>query len=316
VAGVCVLTGGRSLERAVSLRSASRVERALLALGHATDTIDMGPDLTSRLRAGGYDAAFICAHGPGGEDGTVQELCEMLGLPYTGAGVSASARCFDKALLKDELRRAGIATPPWLSFAGPALAQLGAGEALPDVADQLGLPLIVKPARMGSALGIGVARDEGELRTAVLSALAYDERVVVERFREGARDLAVGVLDAGDGPRTLPVVEAIPQGRQLYDFDARYTPGLTEFAAPADLDRELAEEAGRIALDAYRTMGVRGFGRVDLILSEEGIEVIDLPTIPGLTETSLLPMAAEAAGIGFDRLVATILASALCEDPA
>ena len=276
----------------------------------------MGPDLTSRLRAGGYDAAFICAHGPGGEDGTVQELCEMLGLPYTGAGVSASARCFDKALLKDELRRAGIATPPWLSFAGPALAQLGAGEALPDVAERLGLPLIVKPARMGSALGIGVARDEGELRTAVLSALAYDERVVVERFRDGARDLAVGVLDAGDGPRTLPVVEAIPQGRQLYDFDARYTPGLTEFAAPADLDGELAEEAGRIALDAYRAMGVRGFGRVDLILSEEGIEVIDLPTIPGLTETSLLPMAAEAAGIGFDRLVATILASALCEDPA
>ncbi|HVG68659.1 MAG TPA: D-alanine--D-alanine ligase, partial [Gaiellales bacterium] len=106
MAGVCVLTGGRSLERAVSLRSASRVERALLGLGHATDTIDMGPDLTSRLRAGGYDAAFICAHGPGGEDGTVQELCEMLGLPYTGAGVSASARCFDKALLKDELRRA------------------------------------------------------------------------------------------------------------------------------------------------------------------------------------------------------------------
>jgi D-alanine-D-alanine ligase len=124
------------------------------------------------------------------------------------------------------------------------------------------------------------------------------------------------VLDAGDGPRTLPVVEAIPQGRELYDFDARYTPGLTEFAAPADLDDELADEAGRVALEAYSTMGVRGFGRVDLIVSGEGIEVIDLPTIPGLTETSLLPMAAEAAGIGFDRLVATILASALCEDPA
>jgi len=261
VAGVCVLTGGRSLERAVSLRSASRVERALAALGHATDTIEMGPDLTSRLRTGGYDTAFICAHGPGGEDGTVQELCEMLGLPYTGAGVSASARCFDKALLKDELRRAGIATPPWLSFAGPTLAQLGAGEALPDVAARLGLPLIVKPARMGSALGIGVARDDGELRTAVLSALAYDERVVVERFRDGARDLAVGVLDEEAGPRALPVVEAIPQGRELYDFDARYTPGLTEFAAPADLDGELSGAAARIALDAYRALGGRGSGR-------------------------------------------------------
>jgi D-alanine-D-alanine ligase len=140
--------------------------------------------------------------------------------------------------------------------------------------------------------------------------------VVVERFRDGARDLAVGVLDEEAGPRALPVVEAIPQGRELYDFDARYTPGLTEFAAPADLDGELAGAAARIALDAYRAMGVRGFGRVDLILSEHGLEVIDLPTIPGLTETSLLPIAAEAAGIGFDRLVATILASALCEDPA
>jgi D-alanine-D-alanine ligase len=315
VAGVCVLTGGRSLERAVSLRSASRVERALSALGHRVDTIDMGPDLTPRLREGGYDAAFVCAHGPGGEDGTVQELCEMLGLPYTGAGVSASVRCFDKGLLKDELRRAGIATPPWMSFAGPALAQLGAGEALPDVARRLGLPLIVKPARMGSALGVGVARDEDGLRTAVLSALAYDERVVVERYREGARDLAVGVLDQGDGPRTLPVVEAVPQGRELYDFDARYTPGLTEFMVPADLG-DLEEPAHQVALEACRALGVRGFGRVDLILSAAGLEVIDLPTIPGLTETSLLPMAAEAAGIGFDRLVDTILASALCEDPA
>jgi D-alanine-D-alanine ligase len=315
MAAVCILTGGRSLERAVSLRSASRVERALATLGHDVETIDMGPDLTSRLRDGGFAAAFVCAHGPGGEDGTVQELCEMLGLPYTGAGVSASVRCFDKGLLKDELRRAGIATPPWLSFAGPALAQLGAGEALPDVARRLGLPLIVKPARMGSALGVGVARDEAELRTAVLSALAYDERVVVERYREGARDLAVGVLDEDDGPRTLPVVEATPQGRELYDFDARYTPGLTEFSVPAALG-DLEASVHQLALDAYRAMGVRGFGRVDMILSDAGLEVIDLPTIPGLTETSLLPMAAEAAGITFDRLVETILASALCEDPA
>ena len=245
----------------------------------------------------------------------MQELCELLALPYTGADVSASASCFDKALLKHELRRGGIATPPWLSFAGEALSQLGAGEALPLAAERLGLPLIVKPARMGSALGVAVARDEAELRTAVLSALAYDDRVVlVQRFREDARDLAIGVLDGGGGPRALPAVEAIPQGRELYDFDARYTPGLTEFAVPADLGGELAEAAERMALDAFGRMGVRGFCRVDLILSGDGLEVIDLPTIPGLTETSLLPMAAEAAGISFDA-VAIILAPALCEDP-
>jgi D-alanine-D-alanine ligase len=315
VADVCVLTGGRSLERSVSLRSAARVERALEALGHRAETIDMGPDLTARLRNHSHDAAFVCAHGPGGEDGTVQELCEMLGLPYTGADVSASVRCFDKRLLKHDLRRGGIATPPWLSFAGEALSQLGAGEALPGAAEHLGLPLIVKPARMGSALGVAIARDDDALRTAVLSALAYDDRVIVERYREGARDLAVGVVDDGDGPRALPVVEAIPQGRELYDFDARYTPGMTEFVVPADLGDELAADAARLALESFDRMGARGFGRVDLILSDEGLEAIDLPTIPGLTETSLLPMAAEAAGISFDDLVATILATALCEDP-
>jgi D-alanine-D-alanine ligase len=307
MADVGILTGGRSLERAVALRGAARVERALAELGHRPRMVDMDSALTAQLLGGGMDAAFVCAHGPGGEDGTLQELCELAGVPHTGSGVSASVRCFDKALLKHELVAAGIATPPWVALTQEALTELGAGEALPAVIDRLGLPLIVKPARMGSALGIGIARDQAGLRAAVGSAMAYDGKVVVERFREGARDLAVGLL--GPKPAALPIVEAIPKGRELYDFEARYTPGLTEFAVPAVLNPAVGAEAAGIAARAVAALGLRAPARIDLVLSAEaGLEAIDLPTVPGLTETSLLPMAAEAAGIGFVALVESIIA--------
>ncbi len=309
MADVCVLTGGRSLERTVSLRSAARVERALRELGHAPDVIDIGPDLVGRLRDRGYDAAFICTHGRGGEDGTLQELCELLGLPYTGSGVSASARCFDKLLLKHELDAAGLPTPEFVSFSQETVNELGAAEALPAAIDRLGMPLIVKPARMGSALGIGVAHNESELDRALLYAFSYDHKVVVERFLPDARDLAVGVLDGSP----LPIVEATPSGRKLYDFDARYTPGLTRFTVPADLSDDLAAAAWELALQAAALLGVRGAARVDLLLAGDDLWVIDLPTVPGLTETSLLPMAAEAARISFTGLVASMLDSALID---
>ncbi len=309
MANVCVLTGGRSLERSVSLRSADRVERALRELGHTPTVIDIAPDLVERLQAGRHDIAFVCAHGSGGEDGTVQELCELVGLPYTGAGVSASIRCFDKVLLKHELRDARLPTPGWASFSQETFTELGAAGALPAVVDRLGLPLIVKPARCGSALGITVARSQQELRAGLVTALGYDSKAVVEVFLEGARDLAVSVLGSPQ-LRTLPIVEAHPRQRELYDFDARYTPGQTEFTVPAALPDGAVDRARRLALQACLTMGVKAFGRVDMLLAGDELYVIDLATVPGLTETSLVPMAAEAAGIGFEQLVAEVLESA------
>lgn len=314
MANVCVLTGGRSLERSVSLRSAERVERALHELGHTPTVIDIGPDLVEQLTTGGHDAAFVCAHGSGGEDGTVQELCELVGVPYTGSGISASIRCFDKVLLKHELRDGRLPTPDWASFSQETFTELGAAGALPAVADRLGLPLIVKPARCGSALGITVARSQHELRAGLITALGYDSKAVVEVFLGGARDLAVGVLGSPQ-LRTLPIVEAHPRQREVYDFDARYTPGQTEFTVPADLPESIAERARRLALQACLAMGVRAFGRVDMLLAGDELYLIDLATVPGLTETSLVPMAAQADGIGFERLVAEVLESAPVGSP-
>jgi D-alanine-D-alanine ligase len=310
MASVCVLTGGGSLERSVSLRSAARVERALDRLGHRASVIDVDRELMRRLVYGEFDAAFICLHGTGGEDGSLQELCELIQLPYTGSGIATSIRCFDKVLLKHALRHFGVPTPDWVSFSRTTLTDLGAVEALPAAVERLGLPVIVKPARMGSALGVRVAESADELRDALSTALSFDSKAVVERFVEGARDIAVSLLGFED-PEALPIVEAVPRERRVYDFEARYTPGTTDFVVPADLPAGLAERVRELAVHAYRSMNVRGFGRVDFVVAGDRVEAIDLPTIPGLTETSLVPIAATAADLSFEELVARILEPAL-----
>ena len=303
---VAVLKGGRSLEREVSLRSAANVEAALRRLGHEVLPLDADQHLVRTLRAERPDVAFVALHGKGGEDGTVQELLEILEIPYTGSGVSASERAMDKVVAKGFFATAGVPTPPAYSFTQAAFRELGAADALPDIEQRLGLPLVVKPARQGSALGISVAHDAAEVPAALMAALAYDDRVVLERFVPG-RELAVSVLGNEDA-WALPVVEAAPIGREFYDFESRYTPGLTELRAPADIPDEVAQEAARLALLCYRTLGCRGFGRVDLILDPGGaLWVLELNTIPGMTDTSLLPCAAEAAGLEWDEIVSRIL---------
>lgn len=307
---VAVLKGGRSLEREVSLRSAANVEAALRRLGHEVLSVDVDQHLVRILRTERPDAVFIAMHGRGGEDGTVQEILEILEIPYTGSGVQASERAMDKVVAKASFVTAGIPTPRGFAFSQAAFRELGAAEALPDIEERLGLPIVVKPARQGSALGITVAREPGEVPAALMAALAYDERVLLEAFVPG-RELAVAVLGAGDDAWALPVVEAVPQGREFYDFEARYTPGLTTLRAPADLPDHVAQEAARLALECYRTLGCRGFGRVDMILdADERLWVLELNTIPGMTDTSLLPKAAEAAGISWDDIVARILDAA------
>jgi D-alanine-D-alanine ligase len=302
---VAVLKGGSSLEREVSLRSAARVEDAVGELGHEAIGIDVGQDLVDRLREHRPDVVFIALHGPGGEDGTVQELLEILDLPYTGPGVAACALCMDKVAAKHAMRAAGIPTPDWAAFNATAFRELGAADTLDEIEARLGFPLVVKPASQGSSLGVEFAATREEVPEALLAAFSYDDRVLLERYVKG-RELAVSVL----GGEALPVVEAIPREEDFFNFEARYEIGRTEYVCPADLvDRE-TEEVQRISTKTYETLGCSGFARVDLMLGEDGPQVLEVNAIPGLTDTSLFPMAAEAAGIDFTQLVERILSSA------
>jgi len=303
---VAVLKGGRSLERSVSLRSAARVEDALGRLGHEALGLEADGELVKRLAEERPDVAFVAMHGLGGEDGTVQELLEILGIPFTGPSVAACVRCIDKSLSKHELRAAGIPTPDWFAFNETAFRELGAADALAGLEEGLGFPLVVKPSRGGSALGVKFAERPSDVPAALISAFSYDDRVLLERFVDG-RELAVSVL----GEEPLPVVEAIPQQGHSYDFEARYEIGRTSFVCPAQMSDDEAAVVTETALAAYETLGCAGFSRVDLILGAGGPQVLEVNAIPGLTDTSLLPQAAEAAGMPFEGLVEGILDLAL-----
>jgi D-alanine-D-alanine ligase len=314
---VAVLKGGDSLERQVSLRSGARVEDALHRLGHEAVPIDVGPDLVDRLGAERPDVAFVALHGRGGEDGTVQELLELLGIPYTASGPSACIRCMDKVVAKHALRDAGVPTPDFYAFSQAAFEELGAARALPAIEERLDFPIVVKPAGQGSALGIRMASTAADVPGAIVAAFSYDTKVVLERHVAG-RDLAVSVLEGPDGPEALPIVEAVPQDEDFYDFESRYEIGRTRFICPAELPEAVAERAAELALESYRVLGCYGFARVDLMLDEASGEltVLEANVIPGLTDTSLLPLAAEAAGIGFEALIARVLELAVARTPA
>jgi D-alanine-D-alanine ligase len=291
---VAVLKGGRSLERGVSLRSGARVEDALERLGHEVLPIDVGPDLVKRLVAERPDVAFVAMHGVGGEDGTVQELLEILGVPFTGPSAAACARCMDKVQAKDAIEDAGreapngLKTPHWFAFNQTAFREFGAADALGRLEETLGFPLVVKPSRGGSSLGVRFARSPGEVPQALVSAFSYDDRVLLERF-----------------------VEAILLEGDRYDFEARYEIGRTRFDVPADLTAEEHRAVTEAALGTYRALGCTGFARIDLILGDEGPWLLEANAIPGLTDTSLLPQAAEAGGLSFEELVERILDLAL-----
>jgi D-alanine-D-alanine ligase len=311
VSRVAVLKGGSSLERQVSLRSGGRVEDALERLGHEVVPVDVGADLISRLRDASPDIAFVAMHGRDGEDGTVQELLEILGIPYTGSGVLACSRTIDKVLTKHLLLEAGLPTPEFFSFNETAFERLGAGQTLPAIEERLSFPIVVKPARGGSALGIKFASTAADVPGALVNAFSYDDRVLLERYVAG-RDLAVSIVEGA----ALPVVEAVPVEEDFYDFEARYEIGRTQFVCPAALPPEVTARAQEIALEAYRLLGMYGFGRVDLMLEEASGElyVLEANAIPGLTETSLLPQAADAGGLGFDSVVARVLELAHARD--
>jgi D-alanine-D-alanine ligase len=305
---VAVLKGGASLERQVSLRSGARVEDALERLRHEVRPIDVGADLIEQLEADRPDVAFLALHGRGGEDGTVQELLDITGIPYTGSGVLACIRSVDKVLTKHLLIEAGLPTPEFFAFSETAFKELGARDALPAIEERLEFPIVVKPAAQGSALGVKFARTAQDVPAALVAAFSYDSRVLLERHVAG-RDVAVSVLDGV----ALPVVEAVPREEDFYDFEARYEIGRTEFVCPAQLTDECTARTQELALATYELVGCRGVARVDLMIEDSTGEplVLEVNPIPGLTETSLLPMAAEAAGISFDELIGRMVDLAL-----
>ncbi|MGI8727328.1 MAG: D-alanine--D-alanine ligase family protein, partial [Solirubrobacterales bacterium] len=280
---VAVLKGGRSLERAVSLRSGARVEDALEGLGHTVVPFDVGENLVSLLRGARPDAAFVAMHGPGGEDGTVQELLDILGIPHTGPGVASCLRCTDKVLTKYRLREAGISTPDWVAFNSTAFRNLGAGDLLGEIEARLGFPLVVKPATGGSSLGVGFAAGPDDVAGAIVAAFSYDDRVLLERHVAG-RELAVSLLGGGE---VLPTVEVVPREADRFNYEARYEIGRTSYRCPAELGNAEEESVRGAARGAWEALGCEGFARVDLLLRGGVAEVIDVNAVPGLTDTSL-----------------------------
>lgn len=306
---VAVLAGGLSLEREVSLRSGRRVAEALEQRGHVVTRLDLDDDLVPALAAGGFDVAYLALHGKAGEDGTIQNLLELLRIPYTGPDAIASALAWDKAVSKGMWSRAGIPTPEWVAVSSDAIRDMGAARALDRLVERLGIPLVVKPSQGGASMGVRTVAAAGDLPAALIAAFGYHDVAVVERFVEGA-EVAVSIVDG----EALPPVEVAPR-EGAYDFSARYTAGATDFFAPARLDDAVLAACVDVSLRAYALAGCRHVTRADLIVDAAGTpQLLELDTCPGMTETSLLPMAVQAAGWSFaetcERIVELALADA------
>lgn len=308
---IAVLMGGRSLEREVSLHSGSRVCDALTEAGYCVLPLDVTADLVNTLRSERPDAAYIALHGKYGEDGTIQELLEFLDIPYTGPGVVSCALSWDKSVTKHLLSENGVATPPWITLTADAFKQMGAATAVDIMADAVGgFPVAVKPSRQGSALGLMRVEDKGALAEALLDALSYDTAAMVERWVEGT-ELAVSVLGDGEDAQVLPPVEIAPKSG-LYDFSARYAEGETDFFVPARVSEEVLARAEQVARRVHELLRCRDVSRVDMVIDADGEAwVLECNSSPGMTETSLLPMAAQAAGMSFQDVVSRVTRAAL-----
>jgi D-alanine-D-alanine ligase len=333
---VIVLMGGPSSEREISLRTGAAVFEALRRLGHDVLPVDPAPEGFTKVDGGepipgliraaasgvggpgapgflaflsapqlsGCDAAFIALHGEAGEDGKIQAALDLAGLVYTGSGARASALAMDKDRSKQIFRNQGIPTPEWLCYSASGAPDRGELEAIG------GFPVVVKPNDQGSTIGLTVVQEPDGLSDAFVMAAAYSREVVIERYVPG-RELTVSVLDG----EALPIVEIIPEGG-LYDYTRKYTKGASRYVVPAKIDPDLSLQVQDLGLRSFEALGCRGFGRVDFRLSEDDVPYcLEVNTVPGMTETSLVPMAANALDMTFDQLVERILASATADVP-
>lgn len=306
---VLVLAGGLSFEREVSLNSGRRVSEALRAVGVEAAVTDADAALLPRLRDEPPSAVFVALHGATGEDGAIRDVLDLLDVPYVGSTGPACRLAFDKPSAKRVVTDAGVTTPAYVALPHATFRELGATAVLGRIVERLGLPLMVKPSRGGSALGATVVRAAAELPAAMMTCFSYGEVALVEQYVEGI-ELAVSVVDTGDGPISLPPVE-IRAVDGPFDYAARYTPGMTEYAAPARVEDAVTRAAQEVALTAHRALGLRDLSRTDLIVTEDTVHFLEVNVSPGMTETSLLPMAVEAAGIDLGTLCRDLLQQAV-----
>lgn len=303
---VVVLAGGLSHERDVSLRSGRRVAEALRSVGVEVSVRDADATLVAALRDDPPTAVFPTLHGTTGEDGSLRDVLELLDLPYVGARPAACRLSFDKPTAKTVVAAAGLRTPESVALPQATFRDLGAGQVLELLVARLGLPLFCKPARGGSALGTAVVRAAEQLPEAMVGCFAYGDAALVERYVEGT-EVAVSVVDTGSGPVPLPAVEIVPDSG-VYDYQARYTAGMTEFFVPARLPDEQAAAVAEVAVTAHRELGLRDLSRTDMIVDEAGVPwFLEVNVAPGLTETSLLPQAAVEAGLDLGALYRDLL---------
>jgi len=302
---IAVLCGGPSGEREVSLRSGKNVYESLIRQGFKAVMLDTEPDLVGSLKKEKVDVVFNMLHGKFGEDGTVQNILEKHGYPYTGSKVKASADSMDKIASKRVWQSKKIPTPKFVPIDGNAPIE----KEVEKIKKDLGLPVVIKPVAEGSSLGVSIVKDEKELEPVLKDTISKFKDVFVEEFIKG-QEVTVGILGTNNDLQALPVLELVPK-KEFYDYEAKYTKGLTEFILPARLPKPVYEETQRIALAAHKALDCYGFSRVDIMVSEDNIPYVhDLNSIPGMTETSDLPAEAAHAGISFDELVAKILKSA------
>lgn len=307
---VLVLAGGLSHERDVSLRSGRRVAEALREVGVDVFERDADGELLDALDADPPNVVFPLLHGAQGEDGAIQEVLSLTGLPYVGSAPDSCRQAFDKPVARALLERTGLRVPKAAVLGQSTFRELGAAALLNALIDRLGLPVVVKPARGGSALGTTVVRDADALPSAMVECFAYGQVALVEQLVDGV-EVAVSVTDTGAGPAALPAVEIVAESG-TYDYHARYTAGTTEFFVPARLQPETAAAVAEAAVAAHRTLGLRDLSRTDMIVDTRGTPwLLDVNVAPGMTETSLLPQAVRAAGIGLGDLARDLLVAAL-----
>ena len=305
-----MLAGGLSYERDVSLRSGRRVLDALRGAGISADMRDADASLLPSLEGDPPDAVVIALHGATGEDGSLRGVLDLCGVPYVGCDARAARLAWDKPSAKSMLREAGIPTPDWVALPHDRFSELGAVAVLDRIASRLGLPLMVKPAQGGSGLGAAVVKEAAALPAAMVGCFAYDSTALVERYVTGM-DVAVSVLDLGSGPQALPAVEIVPRNG-VYDYAARYTAGLTTWHTPARLSPGVAAGVAEVAVAAHKALGLRDLSRVDLIVDGDGEpHVLGINVSPGMTETSLLPLAVQAGGLDFGTVLRELVTRAV-----
>lgn len=311
---VLVLAGGLSHERDVSLRSGRRVAEALRDAGCQVLERDVDAGLLDVLSAGSVDVVWPLLHGASGEDGAVRDVLDLVGVPYVGAKPAPCRTAWDKPVASSVARDAGLETPASVALPHGTFRELGAQAVLAAIVRHLELPLVVKPARGGSALGVSVVRTAADLPRAMVECFAYGDVALLERYVDGV-EVAVSVVDTGDGPRALPAVEIVADGG-IYDYDARYTAGATEFFCPARLTTSAANAVTAAALTAHSAFGLRHLSRTDLIVDRDGrCWFLEVNVAPGMTETSLLPQSIEASGEDAGELYRSLVEGALAEGP-